>query len=81
MVWSSCGTCDWVQIIIQMDQVNYASSEREVGRDDVDKDDKVDRGDRGDRLTLLYTLGCTAFWASLGGTGQKWAGLGWFFLP
>ena len=64
-----------------MDQVHYAVSEREVGRDDVAKDDKGEKALQGWQGGGVYrVMGCTglysavleykgAYWAELGCTG------------
>ena len=60
------------RLVIELDLVNYAVSEKEVGCDD------IDRGDTADRAT-----GFTGQWAALGAAGLYWAvidctGLSWY---
>ena len=59
--------------------VNYAVSEKEIGRDNDDKNDKDDMGDTADRATVF-----TGQWVPLGCNGMYWAvlvcsGLYWVF--
>ena len=49
-----------------MDQVHYAVSEREVGRDDVDKDDKGEKALQGWQGGGVYrVMGCTGLYSAV----------------